>query len=412
MVKAKLDIGAYSAVLKTRSAYRFDLGALLMRLFSITITVGTIATLTLAGSTMLEATSVSSLVAICMFFVQPRVSRQIDIKGQSAVVPWAAAISMAGMALLIVTTHFNLPFWLNYIAAPFISFMPRAQALVRARWAYLIETGRLGEGAPKLKTAYAFEGLLEDISFMVGPAGVIALAANLFPAAGALVGSILFCIGTVLMLSSKDTEPVPGWGTAAATTKSGKRGSVLRTNAVILVLFIIMVLSGAMFGSFDTSIVGFCESINDATWASIVLAVQSAFSAVTSFVFGMVRINAPLRTQCIGFTILMGVLYALFFFIDSPMSLMVIACVAAIGYPLMYITIHVTAEQASPNASLTEALSWLASGLSIGMVLGPISTGAVSDAFGVIAGLWMTGGFSLAIVAFTLCCIPVLKKHL
>ena len=411
MAKTKLDITAYSAILKTKQAFRFDFGALLMRLFSYTTTIGTISTLTLAGSSVLEATSVSSLIAICMFIVQPRISKQIDIRGQSAVVPYTATISIIGVALLVIVTHFQLPFWMNYIAAVLISFLPSAQSLVRARWAYLIETGMLGENAPSVKTAYAYEGLLEDIAFMVGPAAVIALAASLFPAAGMLCGGILYAIGVILLLSSKDTEPTPGWGTAPVQ-QGKKRASVLRTNAVIRVLFVVMVLIGAMFGSFDASTISYCESIGAATWASIVLAVQSIFSAVVSVIFGMVHINASLRRQCIGFVVMMGVLYGLFVFVNSPVSLMVVSCIGAISYPLAYITINVTAERSVPSTNLTEALSWITSGVSIGMVLGPITSGAIIDTFGSVAGFWMTGGFSFAIAAFILCCIPVLRKHL
>ena len=414
MAKSTFDIKAYSAILKTKQAFRFDFGALLMRLFSYTTTIGTISTLTLAGSSVLEATSVSSLIAICMFIVQPRISKQIDIRGQSAIVPYTAVISIIGVALLVITTHFQLPFWVNYIAAVLISFLPNAQSLVRARWAFLIETGRLGDTAPSVKTAYAYEGLLEDIAFMVGPAAVIALAASLFPAAGMLCGGILYAIGVVLLLSSKDTEPTPGWGTAPASAeqRGSKRASVLRTNAVIRVLFVVMVLTGALFGSFDTSAISFCESIGNATWASIVLAVQSVFSAVVSVIFGMVHLSASPRRQCVGFIVLMGVLYGLFVFVNSPLSLMAVSCIGAISYPLAYITINVTAEHSVPSTNLTEALSWITSGVSIGFVLGPISSGAIIDTFGPVAGFWMTGGFSLLMAVFILCCIPVLRKHI
>jgi hypothetical protein len=406
----RIDKGAYGAILRTRAAYRFDIGTLLMRLFSYTITVGTIAMLTLAGATALEATSVASLIAVCMFFVVPRVSKKIDERGQSAIVPGAAAIAIAGFALLIVTTHFGLPFWLNYVAAPLISFLPNAQALARTRWAYVIETwSDETREAPSLKTAYAFEGVLEDIAFMVGPAFVIALGAALFPVAGMLAGTVIYCVGTALLISSRETEPTPGWG--AAAPEPG-RASVLRTSSVVRVLFIVMVLYGAMFGAFDTAVVSFCEDIGIAVLASVVFAAESICSVVVSILFGMLRITSPLWRQFTAFTMLFGCLYGLLVLVGSPVSLVGISCLAALGYPPMYITINLTCEKAVPSVNLTEALSWIASGVSIGMVIGPLAAGAVVDNLGSLAGFDLTGAFGFAVVIVVLACIPLMRKRL
>ena len=405
---SRFDKGAYAAILRTRAAYRFDIGTLLMRLFSYTTTVGTIAVLTLAGASALQATSVASLIAICMFFVAPRVSKRIDERGQTSIVPGATAISMVGFALLIVTTHFGLPFWLNYIAAPLISFLPNAQALARTRWAYLIEMWSDERPAPSLKTAYAFEGILEDIAFMVGPAFVIALSAAIVPVMGMLVGAVIYCTGTALLISSKNSEPVPGWGSSAPEPG---RASVLRTSPIVRVLFTVMILYGALYGAFDTAVISFCESIDLAMLASIVFAAESICSVIVSILFGMVRIKSPLYKQFIAFSTLYGCLYGLLALIGSPISLVAISCIAALSYAPMYITINLTCERAVPSINLTEALSWLASGISIGMVIGPIAAGAIVDNWSPLAGFDLTAAFGLAVVAVTLCCIPLMRKH-
>ena len=407
---AKLNAGAYGPIIRTREAYRFDIGTLFMRLFSYTTTIGTIATLTLSGATAVESTSVASLIAVCMIFVAPRVSKRIDEKGQSAIVPGATAIAAAGITLMLATTFFGWPFWLNYVAAPLISFLPNAQALARTRWAFLIQSGKLGDDAPALKTAYAYEGVLEDIAFMVGPAFVVALAAGITPIAGMGAGIIIYCIGAALLVSSKDTEPEPGWGTAPKPEKKG--ASVLRASPVVRVLFAIMILYGCVYGSFDAAAISYCDSIDFAMLASAMFAIESAFSVVMSILFGMMGIAAPLRKQFVAFSVLFGCLYALIGLIDSPTSLIVIACIAALSYAPMYITLNVTCERAVPSANLTEALSWIASGTSVGMVIGPVAGGTVIDAWGPLAGFNLTSCFALGIVALTLCCIPVLRKHL
>ena len=413
-----LNPKAYSAILRTREAYRFDAGALLMRLFAYTITIGTITMLTLAGASAFEASSVASLIAICMFVVTPRVSKRIDEKGQSKVIPKATAIAVAGLALMFATTHFSLPFWLNYLAAPLVSFLPNAPALVRTRWAFLIGSGRLGHDAPPLKTAYAYEGVLEDIAFMVGPAAVVALSATIAPIAGMLVGTVLYCIGAALLISSKNTEPYPGWkhlgerrGSSEPSPEPSTR-SVLRTSPVVRVLFAAMILFGAVYGSLDTAAISYCESIDFAILASIMFASESAFSVVMSFAFGMLGFSSPMRRQFVVFLVLFGCLYALFPLVHSPASLLVITCVAALSYAPMYITTNLTCERAVPSENLTEAISWLSSGQSIGMVIGPISAGAVIDAWGPLAGFNLVACYAVALIVLALICIPVLRKHL
>ena len=407
----RVNHAAYSSILRTREAYRFDVGTFLMRLFSYTLTIGPITMLTLSGASAFQASSVASLIAIFMFFVAPRVSRRIDERGQSAIVPKAAAIALAGLALLIANTQIGGPFWLNYVAAPFISFLPNAQAFARTRWTYLISTGRLSDDAPALKTAYAFEGILEDIAFMIGPAAVIAVSTLVAPTAGMLCGAIVYCLGTVMLLSSKETEPEPGWG-AAPTQDKGKGKSVMSTSPVMRVLFAIMVLYGAIFGAFDASAISFTESTGNPAFASAVFAAESACSVVMSILFGMLSFASPLKRQFALFTTLFGLLYALLAFVGSPTSLIVLACVSALSYAPMYVTLNITCERAVPSANLTEAMSWLASGSSIGMVIGPVTAGAIVDLYGPLAGFDLIAMFALAVVAIALASIPLMRKHL
>lgn len=404
------DTKAYSAILRLKVTRRFDLGTFLMRLFAYTTTIGTITMLTMAGSSALEATSVSSLLAICTFVVSPRVSKRIDERGQAAIVPIATVIAMAGFGLIVATTHFGLPFWLNYPGAVLASFLPSAQALVRTRWTYLIATNKLGTRTPPLKTVYAFEGVLEDVAFMVGPAAVIAISAALFPVAGVLVGCVLYCVGAVLLVRSKDTEPEPGWGESQQGGPNTK--SVFRENAVVRLLFVVMVLVGCMYGAFDTAAVSYAESIDFAFLASIVFAAESFLSLVMSMLFGMMGIAAPLRRQFAVFAILFGVLYGFVVLIDSPASLLVIATIAGISYPPLLITANVVCERVTPNERLTESLAWMNSGISIGMVVGPISAGALIDSVSPISGFDLCGVFGLSVAIVVLVCLPILRKHL
>ena len=405
-------MGAYRAVLAVKSAYRFDAGTFLMRLFQYTTTIGTISMLTLAGASAFEATTVSSVLAAFTFIVAPRVSRQIDKLGQDAVVPTATFVGLTGFVLMACVTQFALPFWLNYIGTVLASSLPNASALARTRWAYLIESRCMGRETPMLKSSYAFEGILEDIAFMVGPAASIAVAAATIPIGGIVLGVFIYAAGTIVLLSSKDTAPDKDYLAKRAKEAKPQRRSALLAFPMVFVLFIVMVLVGCVYGSFDTSAISYSESIGVPVLASAVFAIESVFSVVMSTLMGMVRLPGSLSRQFIVFTVLFGLLYALLALIESPTSFVFIACVAGLSYAPLLITSNVVCERAVPEENLTEAMAWMNSGMSVGMVIGPVTAGTLIDATSPIVGFDLCTVFSLAIVVVAFVKIPIVRKGL
>lgn len=101
--------------------------------------------------------------------ISPRVSKKIDERGQGAIVVPATCVALSGCAILLVAVLLKLPIALCFVGAVLMGFLPTPQALTRARWVYLVKSGRLGDGAPELKTVFSYEGVMDDIVFMVSP---------------------------------------------------------------------------------------------------------------------------------------------------------------------------------------------------------------------------------------------------
>ena len=151
-----VNLGVYRSILRVRAAYPFDIGAFLMRFYVYMTNIGIITMLTLEGYSFLLAGLVSSTVALAMFLVSPRISKLIDERGQSKVVPFAAVVTLAGLAIMLALVNFRGPEWALFIAAVLMGCVPSPQALARARWTYLIRTGKLGDGAPELRTMFSY----------------------------------------------------------------------------------------------------------------------------------------------------------------------------------------------------------------------------------------------------------------
>ena len=408
---SRFDVSRYACVLRISAAWRFDIGTFLMRMFMYMFTIGTVSMLTLAGYSAFIAGTVAATISLSTFFIGPRVSRRIDERGQRAVVPVAGLIAFMGLAGLVSSVLFAWPLVCCYAFGCLMGFNPNGPALARARWAYLIRTGRTGAQDTQgvdVRTAYAYEGILEDIGFTVSPAVNIALAAALHPVAGMVFGGICLLVGIAILMTARDTEPEVGWVPDASSadasdaarftapdspwvTQSDK--TVFTLSSTVKVLFGSMVLVGLVFGSFDSTVVVFCQDLGEATYASMVMAVSGVISAVSGFVFGAITFKTPPAKMLAIAGSLFGLLYALTFFSFNLPSLFIFTCLASPLFAPYLITANSCVEAAVPGSRVTEGITWMNTGNTIGFAIGPTVAGMLMDVFG---SRW---GFSLVLVA-------------
>ena len=433
------DFGAYRDILRVRAAYAFDIGCFLMRFLPYMANIGVVSMLTLAGHSFLTAGIVSSVIALASFLISPWVSRLIDERGQSRIIPGATLVAMVGLAILLLSVALEWPFWLMCAGAVLLGFMPSSMALCRTRWTYLIRTGKLEGKAPSLKTMFSYEGVLDDVGFMFAPPLSIMLSASITPIAGLLVGGIAFVVGAVITCLSKSTEPEPGWeaedsasevdvspelegeGHSASAKTDVSHGSeesrlvndglLFRKYPVIIVMFVQMLFLGAFFGVFDTTTVALAEEVGSPDFASLVLMVAGFISMVAGFVFGMVRLRMPQYLQLVWAAILIGVSYGAMVFIDSPLSLFIVSTIAAPFYAPFVIICNASCEQAVPGRRLTEAITWINAGVRGGMAAGPSIGGIVIDSLGTMIAFDIGAVLAIAIPIVTLCCVRLLKRE-
>lgn len=449
---AKVSPGVYKKVLRVREAYPFDIACLLMRFFGSMLNIGVVTMITLSGYSFLTAGLSSSLIALSIFVVTPRVSKRIDERGQSAVVPKAAAVSLLGLVVLIANVALHGPVWPLFVGALLVGFFPSPQAMARARWTYLIRSGRLGEAAPDLRTMFSYESVLDDMAFIFSPSISIALAAAIAPVAGMVCGGVAFAVGVVLLCTAKSTEPHPGWsqagaagndaditdaadaadavadvaGDGAAASKgalaegaaavasaaSVPSKSLLATSAAVRVLFVIYAFAGSFLGLFDTATVSLSEDLNSPDFAGAVLMASGAVSMTAGFLFGMVRLRAPLPKQLVVAACAVGLSFGTMFLIDSAPTLMAVALLGACTYAPLLIVANGVCERAVPDARLTEAITWLNAGYTCGAAFGPTVAGALIDTFGTMASFKVGTLLCLGMPLTAIFCYRVVKASI
>lgn len=426
---AALDARTYQTILRVKQARAFDVGGLLMRFYVYMINIGVVTMLTLAGYSFLVAGLVASAIALSTFLISPRLAKLIDRKGQRTVIPWATCIPVAGTVAMLVCVVAHAKPWILLPLAILMGALVSPQALVRARWTYLIRTRRLGSASPTLHGVFSYECLLDDLGFLVAPPLAIFLASTFVPIAGLAVGIVAYVVGAVLITTSRTTEPVVGWtpegeeeralkSTDGREGESGREGegghegegessnkrerSIFRLSPVVRILFAMMFFVGAFFGVLDVATVSFAEGTGDANVASGALMLQAILSMAAGFLFGMLRLQVNLVTQLVILAVCLSLSFATTAFIDSVPLLYLLTSLPAVFYAPLLIMVNATCERAVPGARFTEAIAWVNAGCTCGLALGPTLGGVVIDSFGVIATFQVGGAVVLMVGAIAL----------
>ncbi|MER7490397.1 MFS transporter [Streptomyces sp. NPDC126497] len=319
------------------------------------------------------AGALSATIALAAAVAGPQVSRLVDRYGQRRVLRPATLVSLAAAAVLLCAAHYGWPDWVLFVACVGIGCVPSVGAMVRARWAALYR------GTPTLHTAYSFESVVDEVCFIFGPIVSIGLSTAWFPEAGPLLAACFLAAGVFWLTAQRATEPVPH----PREERSG--GTALRAPG-LQVLVATFVATGTVFGAVDVVTVAFAEEEGHKAAASVVLAVYALGSCVAGVVFGLLRFaGAPERRWLLGVCAMAVSMIPLLLVGNLPF-LAVALFVAGLSIAPTMITTMSLIEEHVPRAQLTEGMTWVSTGLAVGIAAGSSVAGWVIDAAGARAG--------------------------
>lgn len=380
----------YRELFAAPGARGFALAGLLARIPLPMIGIGIITMLSQLRGSYALAGAVSASFVLTYALVSPQVSRWVDRRGQSRVLPLATAISVLGLLLLLGATWWQASDWILFAGAVLAGFMPSMSAMVRARWTVIYR------GQDRLQTACSLETVLDEVTFIAGPPLSVGLAVAVFPQAGVLAAVVLLIAGVSALLLQKGSEPpIP-------VQEQGSRPSVLRLNSVRL-LALLMVAMGVVVGTVDIVSVAFAEQMGRTGAASLVLSAYALGSCVAGLVFGGLKLNIPLHRL-----LLLGGLATA----ATTLPLLLVASVAQLAgavllaglffAPTMIVAMSLV-ERVVPEQQLTEGMTWLLAGLNIGVAMGAAASGQMVDQGGASSGFMVALYAAALIVLLALC---------
>ncbi|MFJ2745121.1 MFS transporter [Streptomyces sp. NPDC087440] len=372
----------YGELFSARGSTAFSGAGLLARLPLPITHMGILTMLSELRGEYALAGAVAGTFTLSMALIAPQTSRLVDRLGQGRVLLPATGISVAALGGLVLCASNGAPVWTLFVLAFFAGFMPSMGAMVRARWTEIYR------GTPRLNVAYSLEAVVDELTYIVGPAFAVLLGTSLFPEAGPVVALVLLLVGVLLFVPQKATEPA----IQPPSADGGRQRSVLRSPTV-LILALTLLSGGAIVGTVDTMALAFAQANGEKGSAGIVFTMYAVGSALSGLTFGVRQWRPPLPRMMLVGVAGMALTTVPFLFVNSVAALAATVFFAGVFFAPTTVVMMGIVEKVTPAARLTEGMTWMIAGLNIGIALGAALSGQVVDAYGIDAGFAVAVGF-------------------
>ncbi|ADB53509.1 MFS transporter [Conexibacter woesei] len=388
----------YGELFKTPGALAFSAAGFVARMPISMIGIGLITMLSQEHGGFGTAGAIAATFTLSTALLGPLVSRLVDRFGQGRVLLPAAGISVIALGALLLCARWGAPTWTLFVFAALAGTLPNMSAMVRARWAHA------QRGSSRLHTAFSLESVVDELTFVVGPALAVTLSTSLFAEAGPLVAAALLTIGVLLFVPQKRTEPPIVRDAAARAGTSAIRIGALRPLALMLLA------GGTIVGTIDVVSIAFAEQQGSTASAGIVVALYAVGSGLAGLAFGVLRPTVPQPLLLVLGAAGTALTTLPLLVVDGIAALAATVFVAGLFFaPTMIVTMGLV-ERIVPAGQLTEGMTWVIAGLLVGVALGASVSGAIVDAHGPIGGfvVAIAAGAAMLLIALA-SCRPLLR---
>lgn len=380
----------YRDVLSRPGALAFSSSGLIARLPMSMAGIGIVLLVEALYDSYALAGRVSAVYVLTQALCSPRLARLVDHHGQARVMTPAIAVASAGLIGLTVAASLHAPTpWLYATAVVTGATIGSFGALVRARWSHLLRSPR------ELHSAYSLESALDELVFIVGPVLATTLAAGVTPTAALVVAVVGMLVGGYWFLGLRATQPPP----TAPVAGAPRTRSVMRSGGMV-VLAVVFVGMGTVFGATDVSTVAFAEEQGRPELAGVVLAIFAAGSMISGLLYGARHWESALWKRFALGMVALAAGAALFVLVTSMAVLAVVMFVAGFAIAPTLINGNGLVQHFVARERLTEGLTIVGTSLGIGVSAGASLAGLAIDAGGSHGGfLVVVGGAVLMVLA-------------
>jgi MFS family permease len=334
--------------------------------------------------------SVAAVYMVANAFVALPLGRLVDARGQGQVLALGSIVFGAAMVTLVVTVQADWPLWSTYAAAAVAGgTLPPIDACVRTRWAHVLDT------PAEVETAYAFEAVVDESVFMIGPILVTLLATLVDPVAGIAATVVSGVGGSLAFAGQRGTEPPAHPRDPAAGSRVPLPWRTLGPLTVVCVAL------GLMFGAAEVITVAFADEHGSKSASGLLLALWALGSLTAGAITGAVTFRRGLtqrvRWGALGLVLAMAPLAL----VDSRAVMAALMLVGGFAIAPTLIATTAMIEQVTPAARLTEGMALLQTGLVAGVAPGAALAGIIVDYAGASPAYLLPLGAAVLTVAAT-----------
>ena len=385
-------LAPYAEIFAIPRAWRFSVAGVIGRLPMSMYGLGTVLLISAGTGRYGLAGTVAAAGALGNAFFAPQLGRLVDRLGQHRVLVPICVIFALSVVGLVAAVQLRFPVWTLFgFGIVGGATMPQLGPMARARWSVLLA------GTSRLHTAFSIESIADELCFIVGPAAVTLLATQVHPAAGVATAAICCLGGTLWFAAQRATEPPvrergdrpsePGSRRIVPRVVPGHRGVVPRGRYSLaapglVVLVPAYLFLGSMFVSVDLSTVDFAARCGYKPLAGVILGCYALGSATGGLWYGSRSWRAPAWKRLAVTLSLTVAGVCTFWAMPNLLVLAIVIYLCGLTIAPTLIAGYSLLESTALPGRATEAMSWLGTGISVGVALGATAAGFILDAFG------------------------------
>ncbi|MFT4052626.1 MAG: MFS transporter [Microbacterium sp.] len=340
----------------------------------------------------------------------PLAGRLADRFGQLIVLLVGVALHLAAMLSFGVAAGVATDAATIALAAVAGATLPQLGPLSRARWLAMA-------GPEDLPAAFAFEGVADEVAFIIGPALVGLTATFVSPYAALLLSVALVGVFVTAFAVHPSHRLVPRAHSGAAGPGGPGGGTQPRVapgrTALVACCFTGMLSMGLFFGGSQTGLTAFAARIGIPDTGALLYAIMAVGSAVTTL--SMVRLPAhiPLTSRWIVAAVGLAAGSLLMLSAGGLGDIVFAALVAGAFQGPVLLTMFSVAGSLAESGRAGGLLTFVGSGNVLGVALGTAIAGPLAERCGPAGGFSVvTAAAALAVVTGLLAASsPFARRH-
>lgn len=368
---------SYRRVFAHPGAMTFSATALVARLPISMMTLGIVLLVsTLTGSYGLAGQVSAAYIIGNAVFAVPH-GRLADRFGQGRVLYVDSVVFAltSGLMIVSITDDWALPLP-HVLAALSGAAIPQIGTMVRGRWAHLLRVDS------ERHTAFAVEGVADEVVFVSGPALVTFLSTVYAPQAGLVVAVVVGTAGSLGLAIQRRTEPPAHPRDPAVVPDPMPWGLLVPLTLGAIAL-------GSLFGALEVASVAFADDAGHKAVSGLMLGAFSLGSLLAGVAAGAMTWRVgPLERARAGMVVLAVGTFSL---PSLPGLVIVTVALFLTGMALAptLIALFSLIEASVPRARLNEAMGFVQTGMSAGIAPGAWLAGVVADEYSGSTAYWV-----------------------